>query len=852
MARPPSQLPIEAIRAELGVAVRAHRRFVLEAPTGSGKSTQVPQMLLDDGLVPRGLIVVLQPRRLPARVLAKRVAAERGSAPGGEVGWQVRFEAVSGPETRILFLTEGILPRWLLADPELRHVGAVLLDEFHERHLHGDVVLAQLRELQRSRRPDLVLGVLSATLDAGAVAEYLEPCPRLRTEGRTFPVDIRWAGAGRAEERLEDRAAAAAADLVEREAEGDVLVFMPGAAEIFRTLRRLEEIPATRRCRCLALFGELPPDQQDAALAPGPERRIIVSTNVAETSLTIEGVRLVVDSGWARMASYDPVRGLNTLLLEKISRASADQRAGRAGRMAPGVCVRLWSERDHAHRPAFTLPEIRRLELAETVLSLRLGGVTDVAAFPWLEAPEARALALAETLLHDLGAVDGSGRVTKRGRSLAMFPLPPRLGRLVLAGAEAGVLEEAAWAAAVAAGRPMLRRAEDAGAAAELEAMREREPAALRCDFLWAVRVGEQARARRYDPDWGRRAGVHAMAAREAGEVVGQLRRAVREAGVGEAPRPPEVAVGPRLRRAVLAAFPDHVARRLDAGTLRCALVGGRRGELRRESGVHDDPLLVVTEIEERQVRGDVTVLLGMATAIDEAWLAEDFPDDLTTIDTVALDPLQKRVVIRRERRFRDLVLEVKEAGLAPPGEAAARILADEVLEGRLNFRQWNDDVETWIRRLNLVAKACPEMGFPAFGEEEKRLVVEQLCWGATSFREVREREVWPELRGLLGPGQEALLDQLAPERFALPSGIRPRIDYRSDGTAVLAAKVQQLYDTDRHPMIAQGRVPLVVEILAPSHRPVQVTTDLPGFWKTSYPEVKKQLKGRYPRHEWR
>lgn len=852
MPRTPSNLPIEVIRAELAEAVRTCRKFVLEAPTGSGKSTQVPQMLLDDGLVGSGMIVVLQPRRLPARVLAKRVARERGTVPGDEVGWQVRLERVAGPRTRILYVTEGILTRWLLADPELCGVGAVLLDEFHERHLHGDVALAQVRELQRTRRPELVLGVLSATLDAGAVADYLAPCPRLRTEGRTFPVAIRYAGSGHVDEPMWDRAAQAVAELVERDPEGDVLVFMPGAAEIHRTLRRLEELPATRRCRCVALHGELPPDLQDAALEPGPQRRIIVATNVAETSLTIEGVRLVVDAGYARMPEYDPVRGINTLLVEKISRASADQRAGRAGRTAPGVCVRLWTERDHAHRAAFTAPEIKRLELTETVLALRLAGVEDVATFPWLEAPEERALEQAEVLLHDLGAVDAAGRVTARGRALAALPVHPRLGRLVLAGAEAGVLEEAALAAAVASGRALRRQAEGGRDAAELERMRDDEHDASRCDFLWAVRLYEAARARKFDPDWGRRAGVHAMAAREAGEVAAQLRRAVQEAGLATGGRAPAAEVGPRLRRAVLAAFSDHLARRRDAGTLRCALVGGRSGELRRESGVRDDPLLVATELEERTVRGDVVLLLGMATAVDEAWLAEDFPGDLVTVECTALDPIQKRVIIRRERRFRDLVLEVRDGGPAPAGEEAARLLADEALAGRLELRHWNAAVDTWIRRLNLVARACPEYGFPTFGEEERRLVIEQLCLGATSFREVRERDVWPELRGLLVAGQEAALDELAPERYALPSGFRARIDYRADGTAVLAARVQQLYDCDRHPAIAGGRVPLVVEILAPNHRPVQVTTDLPGFWQSSYLEVRKQLKGRYPRHEWR
>lgn len=372
------ELPIFEVEARLVEAVARTRRIVLQAPTGSGKSTQVPQMLLDHGLLGRnGEVVVLQPRRLPARVLARRVAMERGARLGGEVGYQMRFENVTSRETRIRYVTEGTLLRRMITEPDLPGVAAILFDEFHERHLYGDVTLARALELAKTRRPDLLLGVMSATLEAGPIAAYLDPCAVLESQGRTFPVEIRFADKPYDFDRFPVwEAAADALERVWRETEGDALVFMPGAYEIQRTISAIRGTSV--RAALFALHGELPPDQQDAALDPCAERKVIVATNVAETSLTIPGVRLVIDAGLARIPRFDPHRGINTLLVERISRASSDQRAGRAGRTAPGVCVRLWTDREHAMRPAQELPEIRRLDLAEVVLTLKEAGVPDL------------------------------------------------------------------------------------------------------------------------------------------------------------------------------------------------------------------------------------------------------------------------------------------------------------------------------------------------------------------------------------------------------------------------------------------------------------------------------------------
>ena len=424
----PRDLPIYEIEPALVKAsAGTSRRVVIQAPTGSGKSTQVPQMLVDRGLIPADQqVIILQPRRLAARLLANRVAAERKAAIGREVGYQVRFEDMTGAGTRIVFVTEGILLRRLISDPTLPKV---IFDEFHERHLFGDITLARALQLQQSARPDLMLVVMSATLDSAAVEQYLNPCTVLRSEGRMYPVRMEYLPKAVDSGRIPvwETAAAETARLLKQEPEGDALVFMPGAYEINRTIQALGLRPEARGCAILPLHGELSPRDQDAAVTPGDRRRIIVSTNVAETSLTIEGVRLVVDSGLARVARFDPYRGIDTLWIEKISQASAAQRAGRAGRMAPGVCLRLWTEREHIERPARDIAEIRRVDLAETLLMLKASGCPDAKAFPWFEAPEERTLARAETLLRDLGAADEqTGAITGTGRRMLACPLHPR------------------------------------------------------------------------------------------------------------------------------------------------------------------------------------------------------------------------------------------------------------------------------------------------------------------------------------------------------------------------------------------------------------------------------------------
>lgn len=842
-------LPIHAIRNDLAAALKRSRRIILTAPTGSGKSTQVPQMLLDLGGLGTGRVVVLQPRRLATRLLAKRVAEERGGALGGEVGYQIRFESVCGPETCIHFETEGILLRQMLSTPDLPGVAAILFDEFHERHVYGDVTLAQALRLQKTTRPDLLLVVMSATLDTRLLQPYLEPCVHLHAEGRAFPVDVEYLAQPLHPER--EKPWVAAANAYERAAregltEGDALIFMPGAYEIQRTLDALRETNASRGALLLPLHGELAPQDQDAAVARYDRKKIVVATNVAETSLTIDGIRLVIDAGLARVARFDPWRGINTLLIENISRASADQRAGRAGRTAPGHAIRLWTEAEHAGRASHDLPEIKRVDPAEILLTLKALGVGDVAGFPWLEPPEPRAMDRALTLLHDLGALDAAGTPTPLGLRMLSFPMHPRYARMLLAAAERGAVRPVALIAAIAQGRPLLVR--NAGRQAA-EERRDLLGDSGGSDLLLLMRAWNYARRHRFDLNRCRRLGIHAAAARQVGPLRDHFLRIAEAQHLPVEPAPPE---DEEIAKCVLTGFSDQVARRLDRGTLRCELVHRRRGELARESIADEAGLLVANEIHEiGRGDGEVHVLLTQATAIREDWLRELFPGDFSERIAVEWDSAAKRAVARREIVFRDLPLSDKPLD-PPPAEEAARLLAKAVLSGECVLKQWDRAVDQWISRVNLLARACPEWELPAYGAAERELLIEQLCHGAIGCKDIKDRPVLPAVKALLSPAQMALVEKHMPERVTLSNGRSVKVQYAGAAEPFISARIQELFGVESLPTLAAGRIPLVIHILAPSQRPVQITQDLAGFWRDHYPRIKQELRRKYPKHEWR
>ncbi|MGD9611563.1 MAG: ATP-dependent helicase HrpB [Kiritimatiellia bacterium] len=842
-------LPIHAIRNDLAAALKRSRRIILTAPTGSGKSTQVPQMLLDLGALGAGKAVVLQPRRLATRLLAKRVAEERGVPLGGEVGYQIRFESVCGPATRIHFETEGILLRQMLSQPDLPGVSAIVFDEFHERHVYGDVTLAQALRLQKTTRPDLLLVVMSATLDTRLLQPYLEPCALVHSEGRAFPVEIEHL----AQPLHPDRdtpweAAAAAYERATREGHnpGDALIFMPGAYEIQRTIDALRQTTAAKGALLLPLHGELPPQDQDAAVARYDRKKIVVATNVAETSLTIDGVRLVIDAGLARVARFDPWRGINTLLIENVSRASADQRSGRAGRTAPGLAIRLWTEHEHAGRAGHDLPEIKRVDPSEILLTLKALGVRDVATYPWLEPPEPKALERALTLLRDLGALDAAGAPTPLGRRMLSFPIHPRYARMLIAAGERGAVRPVALIAAIAQGRPLLVR--NAGKAAA-DQRRDLLGDGGGSDLLILMRAWNYARQNRFDLDRCRRLGIHAGSARQVGPLWDHFLRIAEAQQLPIESAPPE---DEEIAKCVLAGFSDQVARRLDRGTLRCDLVHRCRGELARESVADEAALLVANEIHEiGRGDGEVNVLLTQATAIREEWLRDLFPDDFSERVAVDWDAAAKRAVARREIVFRDLALEARPLD-PPPAEESARLLAKAVLSGECVLKEWDRAVDQWIARVNLLAKACPDWELPTYGEAERELLIQQICHGAVSYKEIKDRPVLHAVKALLAPAQIAVVEKHVPERVVLANGRSVKVQYDGAAEPYVSARIQELFGVEALPALAAGRVPLVIHILAPSQRPVQITKDLPGFWRDHYPRIKQELRRKYPKHEWR
>jgi ATP-dependent helicase HrpB len=847
------QLPIYDIEDQIVYSLRTSGRLVLQAPTGSGKSTQVPQMLLRHGLLGDGRVVILQPRRLAARLLASRVAQEMNVQLGREVGYQVRFENVTSAATRITFETEGILLRQMIQDSSLNGIRALIFDEFHERHLYGDITLARALEIQERDRPDLLVIVMSATLDSGALEKYLSPCKVLSSEGRMFPVSIDYLPrrTGPSAPPVWDLAAEAFGHYAD--GAGDVLIFMPGGYEISRTLEALRRHSQSRGYLLLPLHGELAPKDQDAAVASYDKPKVVVATNVAETSITIDGVRLVIDGGLARIPRYDPNRGINTLLVERISQASAEQRSGRAGRTAPGQCIRLWSKAEHDERPIRELPEIKRLDLSEVVLTLKASGVEDLRKFRWLEAPSEFALRHAEELLLDLGALspseNGLTAITGLGRRMLAFPLHPRYSRMLLAAQEYRCVYDACLVAALTQGRDLLLRNPGKQVSETREDLFGTADKATLSDFQVLMRAWEYAANNQFRMDSLQAAGVHGVTARQVGPLHEQFLRIAKQQGLDTEAYP----VGEdALRRCILIGFSDRVAHRIDEGQSRCELVHGRRGTLARESVVRQSNLMVVAEIQEIGGKpGDVNTVLSLATAIEIEWLRELFPGDLLHETRATFDSVTNRVRGEDTIRFRDLVVSSRRVE-TPSREAAARLLADEVVAGRLQLSKWDHSVVQWILRLNLLAAWCPDLELPQIQEEERRHIIEQLCHGAVGFKDIKDREVKPVVQSWLSAAQRDLVEKYMPERVTLSNGRTPKVTYEAENPPFISLRIQELFGVTQTPKIAMGRVPLSVHILAPSMRPVQVTQDLANFWREHYPRIKSELQRRYPKHEWR
>ncbi len=848
--RPPpmlTPLPIDPLLPEIVRSLAEHPSLVLEAPPGAGKTTQrVPRALLDSD--PEG-IIVLEPRRLAARLAAKRVAAELGEEVGGRVGYQVRFEDISSKRTRIRFVTEGVLTRRLLSDPTLRGVGTVLLDEFHERHLHADVALALLRRLQRGPRPDLRIVVMSATLDVGPIASFLD-APTLRSEGRRFDVSIEYLPAPD-ERPLHSLVASAVRTLAIDAPAGDVLVFLPGAAEIRRAREACEAIAQQANLLLVPLHGDLPPSEQDLAIAPAARRKVILSTNVAESSVTIEGVAAVVDGGLARTAAHAPWSGLPTLRVEKISRASAAQRAGRAGRLRAGRCLSLYTKAEHDSRLEHDVAEIRRADLAQTRLELAAQFGPSARNLEWFEAPPEPAVRAADELLSRLGAIDPAGETTAIGRRMLAFPLHPRLARLLVEGEARGVAAEGALVAALIAERDI--RASSRGARFD-GGRHQRDSATERSDILALADLFHEAERARFSDGALRAIGLDSAAVFAVERARKQLLRIARH-DAREAGWPDEA-----LLACIALSYPDRIAKRKRAGSRDLAIAGGGTAELSEASAVRDAEWLVAVDAERRdaspaQPRGGGT-LVRLASAIEPEWLIDLFPNALVEKDTMTWDPDRERVERTSRLTYEGLALHETRA-TAPFSPAALEIEAAEVLAGAaLEARnrafasspEQADALERWLAR----ARFAATVGGPeAPSEANVRAAIVAECAGKSSFAELRARPLVAVLKDALGHAGVLRVEALAPDALRLPSQRSARIQYEEGKPPWVGSYLQDFFGLAATPRVAEGRVPLVAHLLAPNRRAVQVTTDLAGFWERHYPALRKELSRKYPRHKW-
>jgi ATP-dependent helicase HrpB len=811
-----SGLPIDEVLPELRAALLRTRNAVVEAPPGAGKSTVVPIALLDEPWLRGGKLLMLEPRRLATRAVATRMASTLGESVGETVGYRMRLETRVSRRTRIEVVTEGVFTRMLQSDPALEGIAAVLFDEFHERSLHADTGLAFALDSQENLSPELRLLVMSATLDGEAVARLLGNAPRITAVGRVFPVEIRHAGTGmpllpggREEPSL------AVLRVIKRalaEVEGDMLVFLPGAGEIRRLQGMLGDLADVD---VALLYGELAGGEQDAALKPARpgRRKIVLATNIAETSLTIDGVRIVVDAGLERRSLFDPASGMNRLELQRISRASAEQRAGRAGRTAPGVCYRLWGEGADRSLAAFAPPEVCVSDLTPLALDLAVWG-TEAERLRWLDAPPTATLASSRDLLRRLGALDGAGKVTPHGRAMQEFPAHPRLAHMLLKARELGATSLGAELAALLSDRDLLR----AGGGPRDSDVRTR---------LEALRRGTGA-------DRG---------------ALERVRRAQRsfEQQLGATTRKEDVDAGVLLGFA----YPDRIARRRAGGEARYQLSNGRGGVFAAAESIAREEFIVAVDVDDREREARIQ----LAAPLARADLLDYFSAQLLRGDELAWDERTEAVVARRVIRLGAMIVEEKPLNEIPR-DAATKAMLEGVRSLGLDALRWDDEARDFVARAEF-ARRLGRGDLAGWPEFSKEALATDLGWlepfleGITRRSQLSRVTLVEALRSRLGYEQLRKLDELAPTHVGLPTGSRTRIDYQGDNAPIASMRMQEVFGLAATPRIGGGAVPVTFELLSPARRPLQVTRDLASFWRNAYVEVRKDMRGRYPRHYW-
>jgi ATP-dependent helicase HrpB len=809
-----SPLPIDAVLEDLARTLASQNAAVLVAPPGAGKTTRVPLALLDEPWAANKKIIVLEPRRIAARASAERMAQTLGERVGDTVGYRVRFGSKVSRATRIEVVTEGIFSRQILDDPELTGVAAVLFDEFHERSLDADLGLALARDAQTGLREDLRILVMSATLDGARVATLLGDAPVIASEGRAFPVETRYLGR-KADVPLERQMADAIATALRADA-GSVLAFLPGAAEIRRTQNFLGERIHDAAIEIVPLFGALDAQVQDRAIAPAPSgyRKVVLATSIAETSLTIEGVRIVVDSGVARVPRYEPDIGLTRLETVRASRAAVDQRRGRAGRTSPGVCYRLWDEPQTASLTAYTQPEILSADLSSLLLDLAQWGVSDPATLAFLDAPPAPALKEARSLLRELGALDGDGRITAEGQSLRALALPPRLARMIVDSHRLGAGKEAAEIAAVLTERGL------GGDSVDLDA---------RLDQFRRDRSQRAGSARSLAQRWASQVAASEKASHGVASLAGEGRG--------------EISTGLMLALA----FPDRVAR--NRGNASFVLANGRGAAVDKASALERAPYIAVAELTGTAANGRIL----LAAPIAPADIEQHFADQIESADEISFDRAAMALRARRRKTLHAITLSEAPLALKPSADTAG-VFADGLIAAGLDRLPWAKPLKQWRDRVMFLRAAegepWPDLSDDALAAQREAWLVPAL-YDKTSLKDLSAGDLSDALMTLLPWELRARLEREAPTHFEAPTGTQLAIDYEAEQGPTIAVRLQELFGLGTHPSIAKGKIPLVLELLSPAHRPVQVTRDLPGFWRGSYAAVRSDLRGRYPRHPW-
>jgi ATP-dependent helicase HrpB len=838
-------LPIDPYLPEIISILKTAGALVLTAPPGAGKTTRVPRALYDSGFASKGEILILEPRRLAARMAAFQVAQEFGEKPGETVGYSIRFENVAGPRTRIRFLTEAILARIIIQDPNLAGVSAVILDEFHERHLATDLAIAFLKQI-RIKNPALKIIVMSATLNAEPVVSFLSNSQFLSIPGTPFDLSIEY------EDKVTDRpiyekVTSAVVKLLGSGLRDDILVFLPGAAEIRRSAETLKPAAEHFGVHVHRLHGDLPSSEQRQAIEPAAQGKVILATNVAETSITIPKIAAVIDTGLARIAGHSAWSGFPTLTTAKISKASATQRAGRAGRTQAGRVLRLYTQPDFNSRPEHETPEIRRADLTETVLMLHGAGIRDLRSFIWFDPPSQSAVAAAEALLIKLGAIDDTGRISDAGIRMLQIPVHPRLARLILEGEKLQATDESALLAALLSERDIrLDSRSDLGTVRS----RTRNLASGLSDLIELLDRYREAEQARFDANRIIDLGLDPGAIQSVQRAYRQLRSILSASKSSRTRRPTGDQTDEALRIAALAAFPDRVARRRKARSQELLLAGGGSAMLSPSSVVREPLFLVAIDAEERFSRGISGAVVRLASTVEIEWLAAMFPDSIVQKTELIWNERAGRVDEMQRTCYEQVTLE-ETVQPAAPSEEVSRMLASAVFAAKSSPFRDISLLPTFQARMAILSKYFPKEIWPELDDPVIREGVVLLCSGKRSLEELARISIVEMLTKRLSERQRILFERETPERIKLKSGRSVRIQYESAKPPWIESRLQDFFGMMATPKICAGQIPLTVHLLAPNGRAVQVTQDIEGFWKRHYPSIRRELQRRYPRHAW-